>query len=48
MEFYTEFGNQTAANQLEYYKRDLSEKLQSSKQAYSSKRHGRDRDHPWD
>ena len=45
VEFYTEFGNQTAASQLEYYKRDLSEKLQRSKQAYSSKRHGRDRDH---
>jgi hypothetical protein len=45
VDFYTEFGNQAAAKQLEYYKHDLSEKLQRSSQAYSSKRHGRDRDH---
>ena len=45
MEFYVEFGNQAAASQLDCYKRDLSEKLQRGKQAYSSKRHGRDRDH---
>jgi hypothetical protein len=45
VEFYVEFRNQTAASQLEYYKRDLSKNLQRSRQAYSSKRHGRDRDH---
>ena len=45
VEFYMEFGNQAAASQLDAYKRDLSEKLQRGKQAYSSKRHGRDRDH---
>jgi hypothetical protein len=45
VEFYLEFGNDAAASQLDSYKRDLSEKLQRGKQAYSSKRHGRDRDH---
>jgi hypothetical protein len=45
MEFYVEFGNQAAASQLDCYKSDLSEKLQRGTQAYSSKRHGRDRDH---
>lgn len=45
IEFYAEFGNQAAVTHLEFYKSDLSAKLQRSKQAYSNKRHGRDRDH---
>ena len=45
MEFYAEFGDRTATSQLQQYRQDLAEKLQRSKQAYSSKRHGRDRDH---
>jgi hypothetical protein len=45
VEFYTEFGNQTAGAQLKSYQADLSAILHRSKQAYSSKRHGRDRDH---
>ena len=45
IEFYKEFRNQAATSQLKYYKSDLSAILQRSKLAYSSKRHGRDRDH---
>jgi hypothetical protein len=45
IEFYKEFRNEAATSQLEYHKGDLSAILQRSKVAYSSKRHGRDRDH---
>lgn len=44
-ELYTEFGNLTAASQVQHLRDDLSAILQRSKQAYSNKRHGRDRDH---
>jgi hypothetical protein len=44
-EFYTEFGDQAAASQLDSYKHDLSEKLQRSRRAFSSKHLGRDHDH---
>jgi hypothetical protein len=43
--FYADFGNQSAETQLKSYQADLSAILHRCKQAYSSKRHGRDRDH---
>jgi hypothetical protein len=43
--FYADAGNRSAEAQLRSYEADLSTILQRSKQAYSSKRHGRDRDH---
>jgi len=42
---YAAAGNQSAENQLKWYEADLDAILQRSKDAFSNKRHGRDRDH---